>query len=142
LFHAHGDIVLLVPIAAGIAAGPERGATAGFAAGLLVDLVVTTPFGLFALTYCLTGYAVGALQAGVLRATWWLPVAAAAAGSALGVVLFALVATVLGVEGLLDADLGRAVAAVALPNAVLVLPALRVVRWLESSVDTVRPVLR
>ena len=50
VFGAHGDLLLLVPIAAGLTVGPERGAIAGFVAGLAVDLLVTTPFGLTALT--------------------------------------------------------------------------------------------
>ncbi len=142
LLGAHGDIVLLVPIAVGAAHGPERGAFAGFVAGFAVDLLVQTPFGLFSLSYLLTGYLVGALQSGVLRATWWLPVLAAFAGSVVGVSLFALVATVVGVEGLLDLELIRVAVAVAVLNAVLILPALRIVRWLEATQSQVRPLLR
>ena len=139
---AHGDIVLLVPIAVGIVHGPERGAFAGFVAGFAVDLLVQTPFGLFALSYLLTGYLVGALQSGVLRATWWLPVLAAFTASLVGVVLFVLTATVVGVEGLLEADLIRIALAVAILNSVLILPALRVARWLEDTQSSVRPLLR
>lgn len=139
---SHGDIVLLVPIAVGIAHGPERGAVAGFAAGFAIDLLVQTPFGLFSLSYLLTGYVVGAFQSGVLRATWWLPVLAAFAGSVLGVGIFALTATVVGVEGLLDYELIRIAVAVTLPNMVFVLPALRVVRWLDETQAHVKPLLR
>jgi rod shape-determining protein MreD len=139
LFGAHGEVLLLVPIVAGLTAGPERGAIAGFAAGFAIDLLVQTPFGLTALTYCLVGYAVGALQSGVLRASFWLPIAASVAGSALGTVLFALSATVVGEEGLLDGRLLRVVLAVALWNIVLVLPALRLARWVEQVRD--RPLL-
>ena len=142
IFGAHGDIVLLVPIAVGVVHGPERGAIAGFMAGLAMDLLVTTPFGLFSLSYLLTGYVVGAFQSGVLRATWWLPVLAAFAGSALGVGIFAITATVVGVEGLLDDELIRIAVAVALPNMVFVLPAIRAVRWLEATQAHVRPLLR
>lgn len=136
---AHGEVLLLVPIVAGLTAGPERGAVAGFAAGLAVDLLVQTPFGLTALTYCLVGYGVGALQSGVLRASFWFPMVAAAVGSALGTVLFALMATVVGEEGLLEGRLLRVVAAVVAWNVVLVLPARRVARWVERVGD--RPLL-
>ena len=135
VFGAHGDLLVLVPVTAALTVGPERGAVAGFAAGLAVDLLVTTPFGLTALSYCLVGYGIGAFQDGVLRASWFLPVAAAVAGGALGTTFWALAATVVGEEGLLGAELGRIVLAVALVAAVLVLPALRVARWVEADLD-------
>ena len=34
------DVMVLIPIVAGLAAGPERGAAFGFACGLAVDLVI------------------------------------------------------------------------------------------------------
>jgi rod shape-determining protein MreD len=134
IFGARGDLLILVPITAALTVGPERGAIAGFVAGLAVDLLVTTPFGLTALTYSLVGYGVGAFQAGVLRATSWLPLVSAAVGAAVGTAFYALAATVVGEEGLLTADLGRVVAAVSLVALVLVLPALRLARWVEREV--------
>lgn len=142
LFGAHGDIVLLVPIAAALTSGPDRGATAGFVAGLCVDLLVQTPFGLTALAYCLAGYAVGAFQAGVLRASWWLPVVSAFGGSALGVFAFALIGAVLGLEDVLTGDLVRIILAVAVLNSILVLPALRMARWVEGPAPRARLVTR
>lgn len=135
LFGAHGDLLILVPVTAALTIGPERGAMAGFAAGIAVDLLVTSPFGLTALSYCLVGYGVGALQSGVLRATWFLPIVAAVAGAAFGTTFWAVAATVVGEEGLLGADLGRVVLAVSLLAGVLVLPALRVARWVEADLD-------
>jgi len=139
LFGAHGEVLLLVPVVAGLTAGPERGAAAGFAAGFAVDLLVQTPFGLTALAYCLVGYGVGAFQSGVLRASWWLPMMAAVAGSAVGTVLFAVMATVVGEEGILDGHLLDVVAAVVAWNLVLVLPALRIARWVEAAGE--RPII-
>ena len=135
VFGHHGEVLLLVPIVAGLTAGPERGAVAGFAAGIAVDLLVQTPFGLTALTYCLVGYGVGALQSGVLRASWWLPVAAAMAGSAVGTVLFAVTVTVVGEVSAVNDDLVGVVAAVVAWNLVLMLPALRIARWVEADLD-------
>jgi rod shape-determining protein MreD len=135
LFGAHGDLLILVPVAAGLTVGAERGAIAGFVAGFAVDLLVTTPFGLTALAYCMVGYGVGAFQSGVLRASWWLAPAAALMGAAVGTVVWALAATVVGEEGLLDAELLRVVAAVAAVAVVLVVPAVRLARWVER--DTV-----
>ena len=137
LFGAHGDLLLLVPVAAALTVGPERGAVAGFAAGFAVDLLVTTPFGLTALTYCLVGYGVGAFQSGVLRASWWLPMVAALAASVMGITFWAVAATVVGEEGLLNGELVRIVLAVSLVSVALVLPALRLARWVEA--DLTRP---
>lgn len=134
LFGAHGEVLLLVPIVVGLSVGPERGAVAGFAAGFAVDLLVQTPFGLTALTYCLVGYAVGALQSGVLRASWWLPALSAIAGSAAGIVLFASLAAVVGEQGAFE-DLPSVVAAVVVWNAMLVAPGLRLARWVERVND-------
>lgn len=132
IFGAHADLLILVPIAAGLTAGPERGAMAGFAAGIAVDLLVTTPFGLTALAYCMVGYGVGAFQSGVLRSSAGLPILAAIAGAAFGVAFWALAATVVGQEGLLNGHLLRIVAAVTVVAAVFVLPAVRLARWVEG----------
>lgn len=133
LFGAHGQVLLLVPIVAGVTGGADRGAVAGFVAGLALDLLVQTPFGLSALTYSLVGYGVGALQTGVLRASWWLPILSAVAGSAFGTVLFAVAVTVIGEVSALDADLLRIVLAVIVWNALLIVPAIRIGRWVESA---------
>ena len=132
LFGAHGDLLILVPVAAALTVGPERGAVAGFAAGIAVDLLVTTPFGLTALTYCLVGYGVGAFQSGMLRASWWLPMVAALAGSVVGTTFWAVSATVVGEEGLLTTELIRITLAVGLVAIALVLPSLRLARWVEA----------
>ena len=88
-FGAKGDIMLLLPIAAGINGGRNRGALVGFLTGLTLDLVVHgTPTGFFALGYTLVGYIVGMAQAGVLRAAWWIPVLTTLGGSVLGVFAF------------------------------------------------------
>ena len=129
-FGATGDIMMLLPIAAGISAGRDRGAIVGFVTGLALDLVVHgTPLGFFALGYTLVGYIVGALQAGVLRAAWWIPVLTAFGGSLLGIVTLAVVGEFLGFEHLFDRHLLAIGAVVAVLNAALVLPMLRVVRW-------------
>jgi rod shape-determining protein MreD len=129
-FGAKADVMLLLPIAAGINGGRDRGAIVGFLAGLTLDLVVHgTPTGFFALGYTLVGYIVGMAQAGVLRAAWWIPVLTSIGGSLLGVVTLALVGKFLGLEGLFTRHLLMIGAVVAVINAALVLPMMRVVRW-------------
>jgi rod shape-determining protein MreD len=129
-FGAKGDIMLLLPIAAGINGGRDRGAIVGFLSGMTLDLVVHgTPTGFFALGYTLVGYIVGMAQAGVLRAAWWIPVLTTLGGSMLGVVTLAVVGKFLGLEGLFNRHLLTICAVVAIINAALVLPMMRVVRW-------------
>ncbi|MEY2464235.1 MAG: rod shape-determining protein MreD [Acidimicrobiaceae bacterium] len=128
IFGVRGDVVLLLPIVAGILGGSDRGAMVGFASGLAFDLLLQTPFGLSALTYCLVGYGVGLLQGGVLRSTWWIPVLSALGASAAGVVGFAVVGKVLGQDSFIDGRLPKIAVIVGIINAALVLPALRVAR--------------
>lgn len=126
---ATGDIMLLLAIAAGLASGPERGALIGFASGIAFDLLLQTPFGLSALTYCLVGYMVGSLQSSVLRLTWWIPVAFAMVASAVGIVLYAVIGEVVGLDDLIGPHLVTIAAVVAVLNGLLILPAVRLVRW-------------
>ncbi|HLH47206.1 MAG TPA: rod shape-determining protein MreD, partial [Acidimicrobiales bacterium] len=61
------DFMLLLAICGGLACGSEAGAVIGFFAGLLSDLAMTTtPLGLYALSWCLVGWGVGALRSAVL----------------------------------------------------------------------------
>jgi len=129
-FGAEADIMMLLPIAAGINGGRDRGAIVGFIAGLSLDLVVHgTPTGFFALGYTLVGYLVGMAQAGVLRAAWWIPVVTAFGSSAVGIVLLAVLGKFLGLEGLFNRHLLTVCVVVAIVNAALVLPMTRIVRW-------------
>ena len=122
VFGARGDVVLLVAIAAGLEGDAERGAIIGFAAGLTFDLLLNTPVGLSALTYCLIGYVVGTFQSSVLRSTWWIPVLATVLASALGVLLFAVLDQVVGGATVEPARLPTIVAVVAILNGVLSRP--------------------
>jgi rod shape-determining protein MreD len=125
----HPDLILLLPIAAALTVDAEAGAMVGFVSGLAADLLLPTPFGLSALVYCLVGFAVGVLTRSVDRTVWWLPPVAAALASAAGVMLYAVLGAVLGQEQFLKVDLGAVVAVVAVTNAVLAWPAMRVMRW-------------
>lgn len=141
---ARGDIVLLVAIAAGLEGDADSGAIVGFAAGLTFDLLLDSPVGLSALTYCLVGYLVGTFQGSVLRSTWWIPLLATVGASALGVVLFATLDQVLG-QATIDASrLPVIVAVVAAVNGLLSRPFRWALRWAlaDSSVRSDRHFLR
>jgi rod shape-determining protein MreD len=132
-----GDLMLLVAIAAGLAAGPDRGAAIGFASGLAYDLLLQTPFGLSALSYALVAFLVGSLQDSVLRAAWWIPLATATAGSLLGVILYVVLGTMVGVE-FLGVSVAKVAIVVAVLNTVAAAPMIRAVRWATGTQDSVR----
>ena len=129
LFGVAADVLLLLGVCAGIVGGPERGAVIGFFAGLCADLFVQTPFGLSALAYSLTGYAVGSLQSTILRSAWWIPLATTLVACALGVVLFAAAGAVVGESQLVNERLATVAGAVAVLDTGLSLVVVRLVRW-------------
>jgi rod shape-determining protein MreD len=132
----HPDIMVLLPIVAGIVGGPARGASMGFGAGLVADLFLPTPFGLSALVGCLIGFGVGAATLPLDRTAPWLPPFAALAGSALYEVIYAVLGSVLGQPQMLHVGVARIVLVVSVVNAVLALPALRAVAWSLRDVST------
>lgn len=137
IFGVQGDLMLLIAVTAGLAAGPERGASVGFAAGIAFDLLLQSPFGLSALTYSIVAYVIGSMQDTFLRAAWWIPVATAVIGSALGVILYGVFGTMVG-EDLIEPRLLEVALIVALLNAAAAPLVLRAVRWATDSRDSVR----
>ena len=130
-FGAPGDLLMLFAIAAGMAGGPLRGAVVGFVAGMAMDLVLLTPFGLSSLTYLAVGYAVGTVHEGVLRSAPWIPVVAAFVASVVGVVFFVILGQLVGQQFRIP-ELPQVVLVTATINALLVFPAVSVMRWIEK----------
>lgn len=129
---ARPDIMILLAIMAGYRLGPERGAIVGFAAGLSFDVLLSTPLGLSAFVYTIVGYSVGAATAGMVRTSRWAPPAIAAIGSAVGMVLYALVGAVLGEPTLSGPSLASIVVLVAAVNALLSPLAVRAISWAKT----------
>ncbi|WP_426572167.1 rod shape-determining protein MreD [Aquihabitans sp. McL0605] len=136
---ARPDIMILLAIIAGYRLGPERGAIVGFSAGLAFDIVLTTPLGLSALVYTVVGYAVGVTTSGMVRTSRWGAPAVAAAGSAAGMVLYALVGALLGEPTLSGPSLATIVVLVAAVNAVLAPLAVRAMAWAKTDDRDRRP---
>jgi len=91
------DFMLLLAVCAGFVGGPDEGALVGFVAGLISDLFLQgTPVGLMALAACLAGYVVGWARANFLRPYPAIVPIVAAAGTALGVLLFVTIGYVVG----------------------------------------------
>lgn len=125
----HPDVMVLLPIVAGIIGGPSRGATIGFGAGLVADLFLPTPYGLSALVGCLLGFVVGLATVALDRTAWWLAPVAALGGSALYELTYGALGSVLGQPQMLHVALVRIVVVVSVTNAVLAWPAMKVMAW-------------
>jgi rod shape-determining protein MreD len=125
----HADTLLLLPITAGIVAGAESGALVGFLAGLTLDLFLQTPFGLSALAYSLVGFGVGTVQGNVIRAAWWIAPLTAIVASAAGIVVYGLVGAMVGQAQLLRGDLPVIAGWVAVVNAPLAVPVVKLMEW-------------
>lgn len=126
---ARPDVMILVAVAGGFVAGAERGAVIGFVSGLAYDLVLTTPLGLSAFVYTLVGYTVGAIGSSVVRSAAWIGPVVVAVGSAAGMVLYAVVAEVLGQAAFTGPPLTAIVVVVAAVNTALAPIVVRAVRW-------------
>lgn len=133
----HPDIMVLLPIVAGILGGPSQGAQVGFASGLIADLfLVSTPFGLSALVGTLVGFGVGVATVALNRSATWLPPVVSLLGSAVAVVAYGVLGVLLGHPEMLHVDLGLIVAYVAVVNALLALPTMRLLAWCLPDVST------
>ena len=126
---AAADVLLLAAIAAGLVGGADAGALVGFFAGLTLDLMTPTPMGVGALAYCLTGYAIGAIQGSAVRTSRARPRVLAAAGSVIGILVYVVVSLMVGRSGLWNRHLLVVLAVVAGVNVLLVGLAVRVLHW-------------
>lgn len=129
---ARPDVMILLAVLGGFALGPERGAIVGFAAGLAFDLVLTTPFGLSALVYTLVGYGVGSVSGGIVRSAPWTVPGVAAIGSAIGMLLYAVIGAVIGEATFDGPPLAAIVVFVAATNAVLSPLVVRSLDWVRA----------
>jgi rod shape-determining protein MreD len=136
---SHPDVLLLLPVLAGLVAGPGEGAWVGFLAGLAADLPLPTAFGLSALVFTLTGFAVGSIVQALLEGPWWIVPLTGAVGTAIGELLYVGVATVTDQTLVLRDPLAIAyvVAVASAANAVLAVPVALALRWAVGSDDTV-----
>lgn len=124
------EILAVLTIAAGIGAGDQAGAITGFWAGLVFDLLHPDgALGMWALTYAVLGYVAGRYQGSVTRSSRWFPMATAAVATAGATVGYAVLAWVIDSRNLFDWHLVSVVVVASITNAVLVLPALRIMRW-------------
>lgn len=122
-------ILVLMAIAGGALAGPDRGAVIGFASGVGMDVLVQTPFGLWALTGTLLGWGVGHLHGRLVTPGRLSRAVSAALGTAAGVAIFVLFGSLLGQEHLFALPVGRLIVGLAIANVVLMPVAAAAMRW-------------
>jgi rod shape-determining protein MreD len=136
---AHPDLMLLLPVMAGLVAGPGEGAWVGFLAGLAADLSLPTAFGLSALVFTLTGFAVGSIVQALIEGPWWIVPLTGAVGTAIGVLLYVGVATVTD-QSMVFSDplaVAYAVGVASAGNAILAMPVAMALRWAVGGDETV-----
>jgi rod shape-determining protein MreD len=113
------DVGLVAVLAVAYYDGAEAGAWFGFAMGLGIDLFLTTPLGLSALSYAITGYAVGVVQAGMVRTPPAIAPLLGGLGGLFGGLVFLAVGAVVGQQGFLSSSSLRTVLIAALYDALI-----------------------
>ncbi len=138
---SHPDLLLLLPVVAGLVGGPGEGAWVGFLAGLAADLPLPSAFGLSALVFTLTGFAVGSIVQALIEGPWWVVPLTGAVGTAIGELLYVGVATVTD-QSLVLRDpkaIAYVVGVVSVANAVLAVPVAYGMRWAVGADDAAVP---
>ncbi len=130
------DVGLVLVLAVAYEEGAETGALFGFAMGLAIDLFLTTPLGLSALSFALTGYAVGVFQGGMVRTPPRLAPLIGGLGGLFGGLVFITVGAMVGVEDMLTMESLKVVLIAALYDALLAPLLFPVARWAARSPDS------
>jgi rod shape-determining protein MreD len=138
---AHPDVLLLLPVIAGLVAGPGEGAWVGFLAGLVADLPLPTAFGLSALVFTLTGFAVGSIVQALIEGPLWVVPLTGAVGTAIGELLSVAMATVTDQSVVLRDPKAviYVIGVVSVANAVLAVPVAFAMRWAVGGDEATAP---
>jgi len=123
------DLGLVAAVAVAYEDGPEAGATFGFVAGFVLDLFLSTPAGLSALSWALTAFIVGIVSVRLVRATRWMPAIFGFGGGLLGGLLFCGVGALVGEEQLFALSSVRIVVIAATLDAIVAYAIFPLVRW-------------
>jgi rod shape-determining protein MreD len=131
------DLCLVLTIAVAFYLGPERGAAFGFATGLAIDLFLSTPLGLSALSFALVGYGVGVLHGGLVRVSRWTAPIVGGLGGLAGGTLFVCIGALAGQDHLMALRSLKVVLVAAAYDALLAFVVFPVARWAcpETSTD-------
>ena len=133
VFDAVPDLLLVATIGMAYEQGPVPGALFGFAAGLTLDLFLSTPLGLSALAFALTGYGVGLFQSGLIRESRTIAPVLGGVGGLIGNVIFIIVGGIAGRGDLFAVHNIQVVIVASLYDALLAGAVFPFVRWAASA---------
>jgi rod shape-determining protein MreD len=136
IFGAVPDLTLVATVAMAYEEGPMSGALFGFAAGLSTDLFLSTPLGLSALAFALTGYGVGLFQSGLIRESRGIASVLGGVGGIVGNAIFLIVGGIVGHDELFAPHNIQVVIVAALYDALLAIAVFPFVRWAVREADS------
>ena len=138
IFDALPSLCLLATAAIAYEEGPQTGAVFGFLSGLAIDMFLSTPTGLSALAFLLTGFGLGVFQHGVVRETKGIaPVLGAVAGL-VGGAIFVIVGGIAGEDGFFTLTSVKIVFVAALYDALVAPFVFLFVHWANHDPDRMR----
>lgn len=123
------DLLLVATVAVAYERGAETGAVFGFVAGVAIDLFLSSPLGVSALTFALVGYGVGVFQSGLVRASRWMAPALGGIAGLVGGFLWICIASIAGHEGLFTATSFRIIVVAAVYDALVAFLVFPFARW-------------
>jgi len=123
------DIMMLLAVVGGLLGGADRGVVIGFGAGLGTDLLVQTPFGLWALVGAVVGYSVGVVFGSFSDGGRLLRLMTIGTAQVVGTATFVLLGRLIGQDFLADISLVPVLLTVGLGGMVLSPIALRSMAW-------------
>jgi rod shape-determining protein MreD len=129
IFGVAPDLGLVLTVGIAYYQGPDRGAAFGFAMGLALDLFLTTPLGLSALSFALVGYGIGVVEGGLVRSSRWIAPIMGGLGGLAGGVLFVGVGALAGREEFLTTSSARIILVASAYDALLAFVIFPIARW-------------
>lgn len=138
VFDARPSLCLLATIAIAYEEGPQTGAIFGFASGLLLDMFLSSPAGLSALSFALTGYVLGVFQGGVMRESRAMALALGLVGGLIGGTIFVIVGGIAGMAGFFSVFSVRVVIVAAFYDSILTPLMFPFMHWANHDPDRTR----
>jgi rod shape-determining protein MreD len=129
VFGVMPDLGLVLTVAVAFYIGPERGAVFGFVSGFAVDLFLSTPLGLSALSFALVAYGVGFVQGGLVSSSRWVAPIMGALGGLAGGVLFVGIGAIAGQDQLLALSSVRIILVASAYDALIAFAVFPIARW-------------
>lgn len=138
VFGAAPDLLLVATVAMAYEEGPEAGLVFGFASGLAIDLFLSSPAGLSAFSFAITGYLVGIFQSGIVRESRNVAPLLGGFGGLVGGTIFVIVGGIVGGDQYFSLNSVKILILAALYDALVAYAVFPFVRWAVHDPDTGR----